>query len=365
MVSYFFGQESLFAFVISKDSFHLRELPTDTTLQQGIKSYRKAILENSSPANFAGQSHELYKRLINPLADLIDKKNLLIIPDGILHYLPFESLVTRSVKGTGSVRYHKLPYLIEKHIINYAPSAGYLKLQNSKSIQANSKKIAAFAPVFSNITPSTKRTLYPDYKRNLNALPLSKKEVKEVGKLFDSESGFWSFLSPSREQADIFVGDTATEAAFKKLPLEKYQYIHLATHAFTSEKEPYQSGILFSASNKSQEDGTLHAAEIYNLQLNAELITLSACNTGIGTLARGEGMISLSRAFQYAGAQNLLVSLWSVSDRSTADLIINFYNQIKEGKSMPAALQKSKLKLISDGTYAHPKYWAPFIFIGQ
>jgi CHAT domain-containing protein/Tfp pilus assembly protein PilF len=365
MVSYFFGEESLFALVISRNSFEIRDLGTDFVSQQDIRNYRNAILETSSATAFAKSSNHLYNKLINPISDLISDKDLLIIPDGMLHYLPFGSLVTNTVANSNTAQFQNLHYLIQDHIVSYAPSAGYLHLSSQESNPKPNKQLAGFAPGFSELSSSEKRVLYPDYKRSLSSLPFSKKEVEELGDLFNSNSGFWSFLTSSSEQADMYVGDAASEDIFKNLPLENYRYIHLATHAYVSEEQPEQSGILFAAPQDSGEDGTLHAAEIYNLQLNAHLVTLSACETGIGTIAEGEGMMSLSRAFQYAGAQNLLVSLWQVSDRSTARLMVDFYKLNQQDFIMPAALREAKITMINEGQYSHPKYWALFIFIGQ
>lgn len=364
MISYFFGEHSLFALVLNNNSFDIRKLPADSLLHEEIRSYRASVTESTSPADFAKTSHQLYDKLIAPIGDLISGKDLLIVPDGILHYLPFESLVTRPATDASAPRFHKLSYLVQDHTINYTPSAGYLQLSSRQQHPENQKEFVGFAPGFSDMTSSTQRDLYPEYERPLSSLPLSKKEVNELGELFDDSGGFWSFLRSSDKKSDVYIENAASERAFKSLPLQNYRYIHLATHAFVSEANPKQSGILFSPPQNSIEDGTLHAAEIYNLQLNAHLVTLSACKTGIGTIAEGEGIMSLSRAFQYAGAENLLVSLWNVSDRSTARLMVDFYKKVSNGSSMPAALRKAKLAMIR-GQYAHPKYWASFIFIGQ
>jgi CHAT domain-containing protein len=365
MVSYFFGEETLYALVISKDSFEIRELTTDSLSQQDIQKYRDLILNSSSTTAFAEKSHQLYNKLINPISDLISGKNLLIVPDGILHYLPFESLVTNAVSDLNSVRYHNLSYLIQDYAISYAPSAGYLHLSNQKDNPDTKRQLVGFAPGFSEVSSSEKRNIYPDYERSVLSLPFSKREVEELGELFNNDSGFWSFLFSSSNPADTYVGSTASEEMFKNVSLENYRYIHLATHAYVSEEDPEQSGILFAVPQNSKEDGVLHASEIYNLHLNTYLVTLSACETGIGTIAEGEGMMSLSRAFQYAGAQNLLVSLWKVSDRSTSELMLAFYKLNQQKNAISTALREAKINMINEGQYSHPKYWAPFVLIGQ
>lgn len=364
-VSYFMGNDAFFVFVVSEKAFNIRKLSSDSLTAKNIMAYRQSIQKSSSATSFAKNSYTFFRNLIKPISDLIVGDHLLIIPDGALYYLPFESLVSQNPKQSGKNQFRNLPYLINDYTISYAPSAGYLELNHQQLPTKEQKQLVGFAPVFSDVSTSKKRNLYPNFERPVSSLPLSLHEVKKLGTLFNNPDGFWSFLKPQKEEADIFTKSKATESAFKNLPLENYRYIHLATHAFMLEEEPEKSGILFAAPNTQKEDGTLYASEIYNLQLNARLVTLSACNTGIGSLAQGEGIMSLSRAFQYAGAKNLLVSLWGVDDRSTAELIIDFYKLNQEKEGMPDALREAKINMIQKTQYAHPKYWAPFTLIGQ
>jgi len=364
ILSYFFGEASLYAFVITKESFEIKEVAVDSLFEKTITDFRETILATTSVDTFANQSHQLYQQLIDPITEYITGENLLIIPSGSLHYLPFEALLTRSISKTENNRFHNLPYLLNKHSISYAPSVGYLKLRAHQEQSPKKKTLAAFAPSFKDLTASKSREVYPQVDRPISPLLFNKTEVQYLGDLFNSPDGFFSFLKSKKDEADLFVDQKATESTFKQEPLTNYRYIHLATHAFLQEEDSEQSGILFSIPDR-QEDGTLYASEIYTLQLQANLVTLSACNTGMGTFKQGEGIIGLSRAFQYAGARNLLVSLWRVNDRSTAQLMRNFYGQHDNGIPMPMALQKAKQKMIDQAEYAHPKYWAPFVIIGQ
>ncbi|WP_445664001.1 CHAT domain-containing protein [Fodinibius sp. AD559] len=364
MISYFFGDTSLYAFVITKEYFEVQEVATDSLLDKTITDFRETILQTTTVDTFANQAHQLYQQLIEPITEYITGDNLLIIPSGPLHYLPFEALLTRPVPKTKNRRFHDLPYLLNKYSVSYAPSAGYLELRAHQEKSPKKKTLAAFAPSFKDFTPSKRREVYPDVDRPISPLLFNKTEVQHLGKLFNSPDSFFSFLKSPTGEADLFVDQKATESTFKQQPLTDYRYIHLATHAFLQEEDSEQSGILFSMPDE-QEDGTLYASEIYNLQLQADLVTLSACNTGTGTFKRGEGIIGLSRAFQYAGARNLLVSLWRVNDRSTAQLMRNFYAQHHNDAIMPVSLQKAKQMMIDQAEYAHPKHWAPFVYIGQ
>jgi len=364
MIEYFMGADSLYALVISKKRFDLRKVGSDSLLGKEIHRYRKAITQSSSVADFATQSHRLYQKLFAPLADIIKGRRLLIIPDESLNLLPFESLVSEYHRKNKPGRFKTLSYLVDNYVISYAPSAAYLDVSRQMKEPDHQKAFLGFAPVFSNLSASKQRSLYPDLKRSLNALPLSRTEVEDLGNLFNKPHGFWLFLKSDKDEARIFEDSTATETRFKSLSLTNYRYIHLATHAYVSEDRPGQSGIVFAASADGKDDGILHASEIYNLRLAARLVTLSACNTGIGEMAKGEGIMSLSRAFQYAGARDLLVSLWNVDDRSTAKLMVDFYDRNEQDKSMAKALRDAKLSLIKNSRFAQPKYWAPFVFIG-
>jgi len=150
----------------------------------------------------------------------------------------------------------------------------------------------------------------------------------------------------------------------KSNSLSSYTYLHFATHGIVDEEDPELSKIFLNSSNK--EDGNLFSGEIYNLDLNAEMVVLSACQTGLGKFSKGEGVIGLSRALIYAGAKNIIVSFWSVADESTAELMVDFYKNLlqKKDQNFREALQQAKVNMIKKGNYSAPYYWAPFVMIG-
>lgn len=246
MVSYFSGPKSLYAFTISEKSFKVREIATDSLLDKTVTDFRKTILKTTSVDTFANQSYALHQQLIDPIKDNISGKNLLIIPSGLLHYLPFETLLTHQLSKTETRRFHKLPYLLNKYSISYAPSAGYLELRNQQQKSSKEKTLAAFAPEFTDLTASQRREAYSGIDRPISPLLFNKIEASNLEKLYNNPSGFFSFLKSKKEEADLFVGREATESTFKQAPLMDYRYIHLATHAFLQEENPEQSGILFS-----------------------------------------------------------------------------------------------------------------------
>jgi CHAT domain-containing protein len=178
--------------------------------------------------------------------------------------------------------------------------------------------------------------------------------VKDISALFESKN----------LTAAAYTGEKADEHLVKTGHLSNFDFLHFATHGIVDESEPELSRI-FLQPDPDTEDGSLYAGEIYNLKLNARLVTLSACQTGLGKLEKGEGVIGLSRALVYAGARNLVVSFWSVADESTAMLMKNFYNNVLSGSgAYSEALRNAKLGLIKSEKYSAPFYWAPFVLIG-
>src|SRR5262249_4311309 len=142
------------------------------------------------------------------------------------------------------------------------------------------------------------------------------------------------------------------------------QRLHFATHGLLDQKRPELSGLVLSRAPGSREDGLLQVYEIFNLDLDADLVVLSSCDTGLGTSVSGEGIVGVTRALLYAGAQSVVVSLWQVDDTSTPDLMIGFYRHLDQDAGKAESLRQAKLEMIRQGRFAHPFYWAPFVLIG-
>jgi CHAT domain-containing protein len=190
---------------------------------------------------------------------------------------------------------------------------------------------------------------------NYQRLEYSAREIENIASLF------------KKGNADIYLRGDATEENVKREgELKKFNYVHFATHGFIDENKPDFSSLVLTQDKNSEEDGFLRATEIFNLNLNADLVVLSACQTGLGKLIRGEGMVGLTRAFMYAGTPSVLVSLWSVKDASTATLMSDFYKNLIKGKlSKTDALRKAQLSMLGNEKFAHPFYWAPFVLVGD
>ena len=245
----------------------------------------------------------LYKQLF-PQKLSRQIKKLIIIPDGRMGTIPFEALLTKKIRPGMSVRDY--PYLIKKTGVSYSYSATlFAQSKDHTPSSASSKDILLMAPV--------------NFKR-LNNLPATEKEVKKINELFIQKQG----------KTQLYLKTEAQETQIKSKSLKNYRYVHLATHGVVNEEHPELSRVFLSKG--ADNDGSLYFGEIFNLELNANLVTLSACETGLGKLSKGEGIIGLTRALLYAGAKSVLVSLWSVADESTSQLMIHFYRHILAGK---------------------------------
>ncbi|MEQ8424626.1 MAG: CHAT domain-containing protein, partial [Cyclobacteriaceae bacterium] len=176
----------------------------------------------------------------------------------------------------------------------------------------------------------------------------------EIAKLFASRN----------LKIETLIKTKADEDQIKSASIKEYKYLHFATHGVVDEQNPELSRIFLSQGQS--EDGNLYSGEIYNLELDADLVALSACETGLGKISKGEGVIGLSRALVYAGARSIIVSFWNVADASTSQLMTEFYAKLlsQNNNDFAAALRSSKLKMISEGKYAPPYYWAPFVILG-
>jgi CHAT domain-containing protein/Tfp pilus assembly protein PilF len=340
LLSYFIDDKNsrLYIFIITSHSFRIIDHALPAAFDKLITGLRNALYFNVMDA-YAATARKLEKLLIpGNIPGRI--KDLVVLPTGRLSIVPFETLLTKNVRGAKD--YRALPYLLNKYTVRYEFSAGLL-LQKSKQAAAKAPSIFLCAPI-----------TFPD-RDNLSALPATESEVKEISQLFTSK----------KIGSTLFTGQEATEHLVKSSGLKQYSFLHFATHGVVDENAPELSRI-FLQSTPEGEDGHLFAGEIYNLEMDANLVTLSACETGLGKISKGEGVIGLSRALVYAGARNIIVSFWSVADESTSALMKTFYQRMLDN---PAAgygntLREAKLALMRNETYAAPYYWAPFILIG-
>ncbi len=350
--SYFNGRKVLIIFTITKNSISLTSVDKPDNFDEDIKNYVR-LASSGIPRDFpiyAEQAYRFYEKMF-PEKQSDNIKNIIIIPDGILGMLPFESFFTEKYQGD-IMNFKAFPYLIKQKRISYYYSAYmYYKAVTADKIR-NDKRIdwLGIAPVFSNIANRKVNGI------ELSELPGSEIELQKIRNLYTEAS----------KKSKVLLKTDATETIFKARNLKNYKILHIATHGIVNPEYPELSGI-FMYPEKTQNDGILYSGEIYNLKLNADLVVLSACETGLGKVSKSEGIIGLSRALLYAGADNVIVSLWKVSDSSTSQLMVDFYDNVLTKKENYAdALRDAKLKMINGGgNYAHPFFWSPFILIGD
>lgn len=366
LMEYFVGKKESFCFVITADDSKAFSLPNEKNLNEQIRLITEAI-QKPDPVwettsgmyrQYAATARLLYKKLLEPAGVSLQKKRLIIAPDGMLGYLPFESLLTTG-GDFQQIDFSKLSYVGSNYEIQYVPSISVLAAieQNRPAkVEDHRKAFIAFADPLSH--PGVPRNISElnrsvrDGSESLQELSYAKAEVEEISKLYPKGS------------TTLLIGKDATEENAKQLDLQDYRIVHFASHGLIDEEHPQFSSLILNSGGK--EDGYLTMREVFDLKLNADLVVLSACKSGLGQRIRGEGITGLSRSFFGAGASSVLVSLWNVYDRSTSDFMSSFYDQMEASKlNRAAALKAARRKMILSKKYSHPYYWSPFILIGK
>jgi CHAT domain-containing protein len=364
MIEFYVDDSVIYTFTISKNVIALDKIKKDERLIKLMNEYEKCltdvdfILNSRDEADrlYTSSAHALYEILLRPTFKNIDASvtKLIIIPDDRLAQFSFGTLLRTKPSGTNP-DYKNLDYLSKQFQISYVYSSA-LMAEAFKRKKPN-YSFAGFAPTykgnqFANID-SLAHPMAQLVVRSGN-LPLAgaAEEVKSISQLMDGDS---------------FINQEATETNFK-LHAGNYGVLHLAMHSLLNNEDPNYSELLFNHENDLGNDGYLHVSEIYNLQLNAAMVVLSACSSGYGKIQQGEGPISLSRAFSYAGCPSVVMSLWKIPDEVTNQVMTNFYMELKKGKQKDEALKLAQLKFLSgtnDPLYHHPYFWAGFVVMGD
>jgi len=352
------AQEAMIQYFKVKDKIHLFYIPSEgattvytiedyTSIKTAIQDLRDAIYQpfvntklkkaqrDSLHQVYVDNAFLLYKKLVAPIATENNlPQKLYIIPDDVLGYLPFDALLTQSVEGN---QYATFPYLGKKHRLSYSYSATLLNEMKNAEINPSKNQVLAFAPTFSA-------------RSSLAPLLYNKEEVKAISDFYKTQS---------------YLDAEANKSTFLNQANE-YALLHLSSHARMNDQSPDDSFISFTQQADSlSEQELLYMKDLYNMRLQSELVVLSACETALGQLQSGEGIISLARAFSYAGAKSILTTQWRVNDQRTTELIVDFYKNLHEQMPKDEALFLAKNKMIDGGLYAHPYYWAGFIPIGD
>ncbi len=409
LVEYALQTDDSYLFVASKSAVNLFKLPPRSNVDKLAMDLRAQLIPSklqrrlvgidvaeanrglgiaaAAPedvAPFVAASNALYKVVLEPAAGMIGEKRVMVVADGALNYIPFEVLLKTADGGDFS----SLGYLVKTNEVIYAPSAsvvGAVKQQRTKN--ASRAMLIIADPVFnSNDARAQKRTAAtgtdaevrglgiqsavtdvsgsaPAPNPQMEGLPLARltgtrTEADQISKLAKASGG----------QADVWLDLDANEDNLAARDVSKYRVIHVATHGLLNAERPQFTGVVLSLVGNKTHDGFVRTDEVFNLRLGSPLVMLSACETGLGKEKRGEGVMGLTRAFMYAGAPTVGVSLWSVADKSTADLMTDFYRRLfstSEGTTSSSALRGAQLAMITGKKYSAPFYWAPFVLVGD
>ena len=350
--AYLLAKEKSYGFAITNRDIRIFPLPDRKEVQRMVRGYLPAITDVTIQDFRLGR--QLYDTLIRPgISSRI--KRLIIVPDDVLYFLPFETLLTSD---------RERAWLIKDYSVAYAPSLSALRelidRQRMNGHRVERDLLALGDPAFgpSEIEPVIgggdlgQDNGYQDETRFFR-LKYSGVEIEKIACLF----------KPSKRI--VLERDKASEENFKSQKLADFRIIHFATHAFIDDRKPSRSSIVLALDEDPREDGFLRTREIFNLKMQADLVVLSACQTGLGQYIRGEGIEGLSRAFFYAGSSSVLLSLWAINDQASYQLLERFYVHLRSASPVMDSLRLAKLELIDSGVLSHPYFWAGFVVSGN
>ncbi len=365
IVEYFVGEENIYIFFITAGDLSVRRLtpPESQRTLRLVGNYIRLLSSREiTSSDVAPAGRRVYEALFGAVgrACLSGIKNLIVIPDRTLYYLPFETLVSGDEPGSGRPSPH---FLLEDYGISYAPSASTLVsiLERRESMRAEADLLAIGNPVLGrseDMSRGGKREndvfseYYLEKRFVLHPLEFASREMESISR----------FFAPGSRRT--VSGAEATENRVKNLPLSDYKILHFATHSLLDEMVASRSALVLSVDPHSDDDGFLQAREIYNIKLNAELVVLSACQTAGGKMEKGEGIQGLSRAFFCSGSKSVVASLWNVNDESTSHFMKSYYGYLTEGQTKQEGLRLTKIKMCRSGKW-RPYHWAAFVLIGE
>jgi len=410
LLEYSLGEERSYVWLVTSSSIVSQELPKRAEIEKaasrlyellnarnklitGETDEERAVRVAKADAEIPAAAGSLSQMVLAPVAGQLGNKKLMIVADDALHFVPFAALPVAIGAGSSTTRSRRATrLLIEDHEIVNLPSASTLAVIRSELAGRRKapKAVAALAdPVFMRNDERVK----PGGDKNETNVPNSANQAARSEKSLDrqlvkatEDTGVASLglriprLPGTRQEAEQIVGMVPTSDRWLALDfaasretatsaeLAQYRYVHFSTHGLLDSVHPELSGLVLSLVNERGEaqDGFLRAHEIFNLKLSPEVVVLSACQTGMGKNVKGEGLVSLTRGFMYAGAPRVLVSLWAVSDWGTTDLMVRFYRGVlKEDMRPAAALRAAQISLMNDKRWASPYYWASFTLEGE
>jgi CHAT domain-containing protein len=390
LLEYALGEKRSYLWLVSHRSIESYELPPRAEVEAATRRVYElgaARPKRGAPADpqLIAQAKTLSNMLLGPVAPRLGGKRLVVVAPGALSYLPFAALPAPEDEKRPAGDYEPL---VAKHEVVSIPSASVLSIirREMAGRQRAAKSVAVLAdPVFEASDPRLASAKNGNSSGETPAAPAADEELSGLTRAIrtmnfsDARAGF-TRLAFSRQEAESIVALTskgtglkatdfsASRALALSRQLSQYRILHFATHGLLNSERPELSGLVFSLIDQEgkPQDGFLRLHEIYNLQLNADLIVLSACETGLGKEIKGEGLIGLTRGFMYSGAPRVVASLWNVDDLATAELMKLFYQRmLKDGLPAGAALRAAQLELSGQKRWASPYFWAGFMLHGE
>ncbi len=356
LLEYSLSEDKLFCFRITNKEIELVRIMIDSNFRSDISSLIENLelenIENYNMQDFKAYmetAYRLYNALFQSVKGLSNYKKIYIIPDDEIGYLSFDMLID-SIPDLDTCDFTQLPYLVRKFAFCYSGSASLLI---NYQIPVKHKEIGgvlALAPTYDELAKGSLTTGIPGIL-GFN-LPGAQNEIRQIFKYYNGKK---------------IAGASATESSFTE-NAGNYNIIHLAMHTCVSEDNPLSSELVFSDVDDTLNDGVLRTYEISNMKLKGNLAVLSACSTGNGKLAKGEGILSLARAFTIAGIPGIIMTLWDVEDYASGRIIDYFYKYLSKGNEKDVALQLAKLNYIQNSRKmieAHPRFWAGYVLYGN
>lgn len=358
-INYISTDTVLYTFVINRKFREIISVPTGNSVNDSISRFRSTLQKphigsgaRASFSDFVTLGNYLYNQVFRSAEKYLISDNLIISPDKMLTYIPFEALV-KSPDVREDLLYRELPFLIKDYRISYTYSAT-MYVETSRSRRTFVNKVLAFAPNYNQDVDinSILNSRQAD-ESILRDLPFAREEASYV---------------TSKLGGELYLNDTAQETVFKKRA-PSFSILHLAMHTVINEVSPGYSKLIFANPADTIDDGFLNTYEIYNIPLAADMVVVSSCNTGSGRLRSGEGVMSLARGFVNAGSRSVVMSLWEVNDEWGTEVMKSFYDNLLAGQSKSVALRNAKLMFIendgADQFKGNPFYWATLVIYGN
>jgi CHAT domain-containing protein/tetratricopeptide (TPR) repeat protein len=420
LLEYSLGEERSYLFAVTRAGLTVSRLPPRAEVERQVTAFRRQIittelrhpitdlLENAVDPQrgiklraapppqprpevinaYAQSAFALYKSVVEPAAPLFKQDRLLVVADGALNYVPFDALV--SAPPQQGADFSTLPYLINTNETVFAPSASVVGAIRRQRAQGGDARAAGDVFVVADPVFDASDSRAPAARAGAQSakglsFDSALADVSDAGAAAEASAprgvivrlagtgeearAIEKLASASGRKADLLLDAEANESNVEGRDLRGYRFIHFATHSLLDAEHPQFTGIVLSlVGNPEGWDGFLRTDEVFNLKLSSPLVMLSACETGLGREKRGEGVMGLTRAFMYAGAPTVGVTLWSVEDKSTSELMADFYANLL-GREAPAApssaMRAARRRMIADKRYNMPYFWAPFVLVGD